>query len=89
MKFSTYMLYGASLVMVAYRCVLFSIASFVSAFEPLAVYALRLAPLDLHALWQATRALPVTAYRVLGSLKPVYRESYDTHGQSLDRLCLT
>ncbi|MEY9719780.1 hypothetical protein ABIA22_002270 [Sinorhizobium fredii] len=34
--------------------------------------------------WHSLQGLGVTAYRVVGSLKPVYRESYATHGLSLD-----
>lgn len=34
--------------------------------------------------WHSLQGLGIAAYRVVGSLKPVYRESYDTHGLSLD-----
>ncbi|NTJ63524.1 hypothetical protein G6M50_38160 [Agrobacterium rhizogenes] len=35
--------------------------------------------------WRVTRAVGIDAYRKIADLKPVYRESYDTHGLSLDR----
>lgn len=34
--------------------------------------------------WHALRSLPVIAFRKIADLMPVYRESYDTHGLSLD-----
>lgn len=34
--------------------------------------------------WHSLQGLGIAAYRVVGSLKPVYRESYATHGLSLD-----
>lgn len=34
--------------------------------------------------WHSLQGLCLAAYRVVGSLRPVYRESYETHGLSLD-----
>jgi hypothetical protein len=34
--------------------------------------------------WRSARDLCLVAYRKIADLKPVYRESYDTHGLSLD-----
>ncbi|RVG29883.1 hypothetical protein CN233_17945 [Sinorhizobium meliloti] len=34
--------------------------------------------------WHSLQSFGIAAYRVVGSLKPVYRESYDTHGLSFD-----
>ncbi|MDX0354300.1 hypothetical protein GOC51_03640 [Sinorhizobium meliloti] len=38
---------------------------------------------DYDHAWRFTRDLGLTAYRTIADLKPVYRESYDTHGLSL------
>ncbi|KQV32882.1 hypothetical protein [Rhizobium sp. Root1204] len=34
--------------------------------------------------WHSLRDMGVTAYRKIADLRPVYRESYDTHGLSLE-----
>ncbi len=34
--------------------------------------------------WHSLRSLGITAYRRIADLRPVYRESYDTHGLSLE-----
>lgn len=34
--------------------------------------------------WHSLRSLGVTAYRKIADLRPVYRESYDSHGLSLE-----
>ncbi|MDM9647747.1 hypothetical protein [Rhizobium sp. S163] len=36
--------------------------------------------------WRLVVSIGLAAFRVIGQLKPVYRESYDTHGLSLFRL---
>jgi hypothetical protein len=79
----------ARLVMIACSFALWPVVALASAIEPAVMCALRLAPVDLHALWQAIRLLPVNAFRVLGILKPVYRDSYATNGHSLGIACLT
>ncbi|WP_105436400.1 hypothetical protein [Neorhizobium tomejilense] len=40
--------------------------------------------IDYGHAWRTMRDLGITAYRKIADLKPVYRESYDTHGLSLD-----
>jgi hypothetical protein len=40
--------------------------------------------IDYGHAWRATRDLGITAYRKIAELKPVYRESYDSHGLSLE-----
>ena len=34
--------------------------------------------------WHSPRSLGITAYRTIADLRPVYRESYDSHGLSLE-----
>lgn len=34
--------------------------------------------------WHSLRSLGITAYRKIADLRPVYRESYDSHGLSLE-----
>jgi hypothetical protein len=40
--------------------------------------------IDYGYAWRSMNNLGITAYRKISDLKPVYRESYDTHGLSLD-----
>lgn len=88
MKFSS-LVSVAYLVIAACRFALWPIVAAVNVIEPFAVHILRRGAADLHALWQAIRALPAAAFRTIGSLKPVYRESYATNGHSLGAACLT
>ncbi|MGF6157785.1 hypothetical protein M2267_003044 [Ensifer sp. KUDG1] len=64
---------------------LFVIADMVAAVA-IVVASLALAVVRYGAgiTWHSLQSLCLAAYRVVGSLKPVYRESYDTHGLSLD-----
>ncbi|MGO7779468.1 hypothetical protein ACC717_04970 [Rhizobium ruizarguesonis] len=39
---------------------------------------------DYGYAWRSMTDLGIAAYRKIGDLRPVYRESYDTHGLSLD-----
>lgn len=41
--------------------------------------------IDYGYAWHSMNDLGIAAYRKIADLKPVYRESYDTHGLSLDR----
>lgn len=34
--------------------------------------------------WHSLRSLGITAYRKIADLRPVYRDSYDSHGVSLE-----
>jgi hypothetical protein len=79
----------ARLVMLVCSFALWPVVALASAIEPAVMYALRLAPVDVHALWQTIRLAPVIAFRTLGILKPVYRDSYVTNGHSLGAACLT
>ncbi|MBD9635461.1 hypothetical protein IB277_03980 [Ensifer sp. ENS07] len=63
---------------------LFVIADIISAVA-VVVASLALAVVRYGAsVTYSLQGLGLTAYRVVGSLKPVYRESYATHGLSLD-----
>ncbi len=79
----------ACLVIAACRFALWPILAAVHVVEPLAIHILRRGAADLHALWQVIRAMPAAAYRTIGALKPVYRESYATNGHSLGVASLT
>ncbi|ASP79647.1 hypothetical protein [Sinorhizobium meliloti] len=57
--------------------ILASVALIVANFARLALRV------DYGHAWRFTRELAVTACRMIADLKPVYRESYDTHGLSL------
>ncbi|MQW73652.1 hypothetical protein GHK50_33665 [Sinorhizobium medicae] len=57
--------------------ILVSVALIVADFARLALRV------DYGHSWCFTRDPGVTAYRTIADLKPVYRESYDTHGPSL------
>ena len=65
---------------------LFVIVDIIAAVASLALAVVRY---GASVTWHSLQGLGVTAYRVVGSLKPVYRESYATHGLSLDagRMC--
>lgn len=64
---------------------LFVIADIIAAVTVVvASLALAVVRYGVSVTWHSLQGLGVTAYRVVGSLKPVYRESYDTHGLSLD-----
>jgi hypothetical protein len=39
--------------------------------------------MPVHFDWRSVRNLSAVAYRKITDLKPVYRDSYDTHGLSL------
>ncbi|MBD8651501.1 hypothetical protein IFT66_10465 [Rhizobium sp. CFBP 13726] len=58
--------------------ILASVALIVADFARLALR------IDYGHAWRFMREAGVTAFRKIGELKPVYRESYDTHGLSLD-----
>ncbi|PDT81815.1 hypothetical protein [Sinorhizobium sp. BJ1] len=49
----------------------------------LASFALAVVRYGVVTRWHSLRGLSIAAYRTVGSLKPVYRESYETHGLSL------
>lgn len=57
--------------------ILFSVAAIVASF------ALAVIRFGSGQTWHSLRPMGVSAYRVVGGLRPVYRESYDTHGLSL------
>lgn len=48
-----------------------------------AAFALAVVRYGASVTWQSLNTICVSAYRVVGSLKPEYRESYETHGLSL------
>lgn len=64
---------------------LFVIADIIAAVAVVvASLALAVVRYGASVTWHSLQDLGITAYRVVGSLKPVYRESYATHGLSLD-----
>lgn len=64
---------------------LFVIADIIAAVAVVvASLALAVVRYGASVTWHSLQGLGLTAYRVVGSLKPVYRESYATHGLSLD-----
>ncbi|KSV78989.1 hypothetical protein N182_18520 [Sinorhizobium sp. GL2] len=64
---------------------LFVIADLIAAAAVvIASLALAVVRYGTSVTWHSLQGLGLTAYRVVGSLKPVYRESYATHGLSLD-----
>lgn len=89
MKLSSLILCLSRLTVGILGYLLWPVSATIAVVEPLAVYALRLVPIDLHGLWQSIRALAVTVFRTIGVLKPVYRESYATNGHSLGIAGLT
>lgn len=64
---------------------LFVIADIIAAVAVVvASLALAVVRYGASVTWHSLQGLGLTAYRVVGSLKPVYRESYDSHGLSLE-----
>ncbi|WP_455872858.1 hypothetical protein [Rhizobium yanglingense] len=62
----------------AYRLfdTLLSVASAIAAFA--------LAVVRYASCWQSLKTLQVSAFKIIAVLHPIYRESYDAHGLSLD-----
>jgi hypothetical protein len=56
---------------------------FAAAAAVLASFTLAIIRYGAGHTWHSLRSLGVTAYRKIADLRPVYRESYDTHGLSL------
>lgn len=48
-----------------------------------ASFALAVVRYGAVTTWHSLRGLSLAAYRTVGSLRPVYRDSYETHGLSL------
>lgn len=49
-----------------------------------ASFVLAVIPYAAGHTWHSLRSLGIAAYRKIADLRPVYRDSYDTHGLSLD-----
>ena len=49
-----------------------------------ASFALAAIPYVAGHTWHSLRGLGIAAYRKIADLRPVYRESYDSHGLSLE-----
>jgi len=49
----------------------------------LASFTLAVIRYSVGQTWHSLCSLGVMAYRVVGNLRPIYRESYDSHGLSL------
>ncbi|AUX76393.1 hypothetical protein [Sinorhizobium fredii] len=63
---------------------LFVIADLVAAVAVVvASLALAVVRYGASVTWHSLQGFSLAAYRLVGSLKPVYRESYETHGLSL------
>ncbi|QXZ79649.1 hypothetical protein [Rhizobium sp. L51/94] len=65
-----------------FDCMIAAIGIVASAIELLARAFLRV---DYGYAWRAMREVGVASYRDVVGLHPVYRESYETHGLSLQR----
>ncbi|CAN7451018.1 hypothetical protein LJR235_002906 [Pararhizobium sp. LjRoot235] len=50
----------------------------------LASFTLAVIHYGVGHIWHSLRSLGITAYRKITDLRPVYRESYETHGLSLE-----
>ena len=50
----------------------------------LASFALAVITYTVGHTWHSLRGLGITASRKIADLRPVYRESYDSHGLSLE-----
>lgn len=68
----------------AYARMIVIIDLFAAVASVIASFALAVIRYGAGNTWHSLRSLGITAYRKIADLRPVYRESYDTHGLSLE-----